>query len=818
MRFIRHIPYPFLIYIIPVLLLFQCTINDDVSQEYERWTSADPVTINHRIREQKYLLGNLVANSSFESGKRLEVDSFAQTTKIDGWDLIGKDVVWIHPDKDSVPTDSTEVHSGQCSIRIIRNNAGETEEFGQGVLSNFIKVIPGNYQLSVFLKLEDIRNLKSRLGTGIYDAVDIRILSYDRNKVQIDGDFYAPYYNTVIDNSFKGLSFSNFTLIDSTGWLHIQGRSHHFPFPEGDLQDEAKFVRIFIGLKGTGSMWIDDIQLNYTRWNFTLLERLSPYLDTTLSKDKLIAPIPRKVDIQESIIYYRPYYKDLFPVILISKSADGLTMQAARLIEEKIKNLLSELSDISKNEIPDLIKTEETFRENEASVIFSIGSTIEMKSKINNLPLESIKGKKKGYFIHTIDDLGYIIFLYGNTPEANYYAVQTASQLFDSKRLLFHNANIIDFPAGQDYGLLLMNTSELTLDFLKPQNETRFGYIYLPVNDQNLYTTLANEFSYTNYSRWLHLSYINDKSNLNYSAGFIDGIAILNTDFSIGVDIKSVIENFKEKQVNQSEIAFMNCSKIIQQAKDHNLDVELMPSFSNNISIAKSMFNPADIIECNILPKSDLPLIWSGYQYQSWNIDEADLMYFRQFNDEPIVFFDYSMLPRSHIMNFFGNDPAYPYKLLTSSLFEPFNNEVLPEVYQGVDKIIVVYKIDNVFDRIRLQTASDFFWNPDNYDPDLSLYRTIVSEFSDENAKRLVYFNDYYFKIRSDILLASAQKNPHKYQKRITSNFNEIKRILIELEKDSIDGKYQELYNTVKQLTLELENQLIDSELLVGVY
>ena len=128
-------------YTLIIISLAGCKLNSKKT-EFERWTSTDPLAINHRVREQKFLQGNLLANHSFESGKIIEVDSLTHTTKIDGWDLIGKDVYWIHPGTDSIPADSAEVHSGCCSIRISRKNASETEDFGQGVLSNFIRVMP----------------------------------------------------------------------------------------------------------------------------------------------------------------------------------------------------------------------------------------------------------------------------------------------------------------------------------------------------------------------------------------------------------------------------------------------------------------------------------------------------------------------------------------------------------------------------------------------------------------------------------------------------------------------------------------------------
>ena len=318
--------YVRLLFTLVIILVSSCTVHDEQSQETERWTSADPLAIPQRVRQQKHDQGNLVFNPSFESGKILLADSLSSIANIDGWTLIGNSVTWVRPSSDTSLFDSSEVYSGARSIRIQRKNAGETETFGHGVLSDYIKVIPGNYQLSFRINLKDIANPKSRLGMRLYDAVDIEVVCYDRNRIKIDRDFAAPGYNTIIDNFFKSLSFSSFSGVDSSGWLHVIGKSHLFPFPDGDLQDETKFVRIFLGLKGNGTMWLDDVSFTYTRWNFSMLERLSPYFDSTLVKSNLIIPRPREVEILESLIYYRPYYKDYFPVILIPENCDSLTL------------------------------------------------------------------------------------------------------------------------------------------------------------------------------------------------------------------------------------------------------------------------------------------------------------------------------------------------------------------------------------------------------------------------------------------------------------------------------------------------------------
>ena len=136
------------------------------------------------------------------------------------------------------------------AIKISRNTAYETDEQGEGILSDFIKVIPGNYNLSFYTRLENVFPLRARLGTKMYDGVEISLLFFDRNKIPIKPNFNFPQINQVINTSFKALSFANFSYIRSFGWGKVIGKSNHFPFPEGDIPSNAHYVKIFIGLKG----------------------------------------------------------------------------------------------------------------------------------------------------------------------------------------------------------------------------------------------------------------------------------------------------------------------------------------------------------------------------------------------------------------------------------------------------------------------------------------------------------------------------------------------------------------------------------------
>jgi hypothetical protein len=145
--------------IVIFVLLQNCVPAKKDSGEYEKWTSTDPLSVNFKTRKQKFDSQNLVYNNSFETGRVKQLDSLTSSIKVDGWSLIGRSVVWVNADGDSVLKDSGFVHSGLHSIHIRRRHAHETETTGQGVLSDYIRVIPGNYLLSLYLNLKDIAKI-----------------------------------------------------------------------------------------------------------------------------------------------------------------------------------------------------------------------------------------------------------------------------------------------------------------------------------------------------------------------------------------------------------------------------------------------------------------------------------------------------------------------------------------------------------------------------------------------------------------------------------------------------------------------------------
>jgi hypothetical protein len=189
------------------------------------------------------------------------------------------------------------------------------------------------------------------------------------------------------------------------------------------------------------------------------------------------------------------------------------------------------------------------------------------------------------------------------------------------------------------------------------------------------------------------------------------------------------------------------------------------------------------------------------------------LLFRTYYGDTPYTFLDFTMFLKDKDMGYFGYDSLYPYKLLTSDLFEPFGNEVVHEVYDNAANILLVYKVTGVFDRIRLRTASDFLWNPANYDADLSLYKALVAEFGPDDAELVLEFNDLYFKVRSELIIASdPSTNTRHYLRKIANLIARMKQLQKQMGGQGNSGVRSELNETLDNFVNELEQTMNNME------
>jgi hypothetical protein len=753
------------------------------------WSSNDPLAIPYRIRLQKFEKGNLVRNSSFELGKILPVDTVQKSFSIDGWQKTGVNVQWIDLENDSTVS-GNEVFSGKHAIKINRILSDEIADKGEGIMSGFIRVIPGNYSFSFYTRLLDIRPYSARLGTRMYDAIEIRLLFYDKNKNLLDSRYLLPFKGQKIDNSFKSLSFANYEHIKEFEWGRIIGKSHNFPFKEGDIPDATRHIKIFIGLKGTGTMWIDDVDLHFTASNFTPLERLSSIIDSSYAKQDLIIPTPKQVKKLESVLVFKPGEgKETLPKIIVPASCGNETHLAATLILEKVQQILKK-AGADENYIS-AIQLQSTVTSGElrdSRLVLSIGKNILYEKYYGILPVKSIMDREQGYFVYTSNDFPNVLFLAGNNPPGDYYAAATVTQLFDNQFPVLYKARIIDYPDIQQRFYYIhawqqqneINGNFNTIHKLLPY-KLNGAYIGVNLNSPVQYylNTLESFSKPFSQSELFHLiqfigpDYTDNFSiNIRETGDTIKTITYLkdaekiiqklivtgHRSHSLGIaiapsflsphdttmeynltEILALTDNFKaEKKL------MMNLQKFIASVcKEQKLEY-CIPWYNNEL--VDFSLGYADVLLASMMEDMDVntSFLWSGSSFYTQYTDAADIYRFSNLLGNPPVLLDNSLLTNSKVTGYDGLVPYYPGKLRLYNVFEPFCNSDL-FYYKDIlntNRVFINQVVNSELEEIKMLSALDFYWNMEAYDPDLSLWKILVSRYGYALAKELVDFGD----------------------------------------------------------------------------
>jgi len=794
--------HPYIVLIIATLCIVTgCIEREKPIRNQALWSSMDPQTIPYPIRLNQYQKENLLFNPSFESGKFFFEEGEDNAFFVKGWSKIGNHVEWVDLSADQY--DVEEVSDGIHAIKISRKKSGETEETGEGIISDFTKVIPGNYDFTFDIRLENIQPYKSRLGTKLYDAVNIQILFYDKNKIEIDGKQFYPYVDGFLDNSFKGYPFSNFWFIDKFGYGRVRGRTYNYPFSEGDIPDNAQFVRIFFGLKGTGTMWVDNVNYRFSRWNFTTLERVTPFIDSTFAKADLILPSPRKIEKKEILTYsISESGKNKNPIIVIPSNPSKLTLYAAELIKAKIEHAGNNASE---DEIPQVqISQTVALNPENYSMIFSIGKTNLYYRSSEQLSV-TIPDKPQSYLIDLMPGNTPVVFLAGNKPVGDYYAAATALQLFDITNKQFHAVAIEDYPdiIGRSYLFdSWQNEKELMNDLtgidrmsLMKLNKAYIGYgqtkgrkdwfdpgeLYLQgvrqvgaACEKNGAVDLAIMINpYYHFDYEMHVDSI-DKV-LRYAWSHSDPVSMqhLKSAFKRGLDAgaKTIMlmaddfiphmngspklytlytdEDISQFGTLQNAHAFMINS--IQQWLNLTYPgtrFEFCPPWYLNEFIDRSMGRAEPYFEdlMSRIP-GEISIIWTGPTVRSLTYDEIDFERYTQLIGRKPMIWDNTLYARSLQSKYGGYAALYPGKVRMCNIFEPYDVALPENFYQYIDgpHMYVNGSSSSEIYKIKYSTVADFEWNNSKYHPDLSLWKTLLSSFGKEQAIQLLEFNDAYY-------------------------------------------------------------------------
>ena len=814
-------------------LLGSCAREDQPTINKAVWSSRDPFNIPYKRRLSEFMEGNRVFNPSFEKGRFFNDN--LNIYELTGWKEIGEEVQWVNIAKKD--HDSTEVYAGKHAVKISRVNVSEVEESGVGILSDYIKVIPGNYTLHFAVKMKNLCSNKERLGSRLMDALNVRIYFYDKNKLRVDRDTHIPGEYSKFDNEFKALPFSGFWTIDSMGWIKARGISHKFPFSDGDIPDNTRYVKLFFGLKGTGTLWLDDIALTFSEQNFTLLERMQRLEHTQFAPGDLLVPGVKKKSHQSKISYYNPRMQARHPLILIPENADPITRKAAQLLKQKIQEVGSSLLPDDTLAIPVLSSANEYYL-GQKSLVFSIGHNGLNHKSHQLLPFSRIKDKPQGYFIKQLNDSSRIIAISGNEPTGTFYGVTTLIQLLDKESFTYHHADIIDYPDFEERSAHVCMDSSGSLSGLDFLVNHRFNRIFLktthhewqklkdPIKTLGAHSAQADLYepgiSLNPYKRFQQRNkdYLIGKDTRESLLQFIDHC--LENDFHTVLLKMNDAFNMKDscsclfsighhdnyaKYQNMLDIHSRLINKIYGMMGDDRQVLFLPPWHDNRCIIRSHGKGEMFLAELSKKVPEEVKFVWTGPVNQPFIIDVSEVKYIQHVYHKKPAFLSSDINPHSS-KQFLS---LYPGKSRMGSIFGNYNLH-LPASFSDLTSSLFISQCKpcSRTDKIGIMTLADYLWNSKNFDPDLSLLKVLIAEYGKETALQLIRFNEAYLGLYEMYGKIRSRESKRKYIRSAEDFNHQLNQIMQKLHKklegQPIVAELQLLMDKARQYFLSIQD------------
>jgi len=820
------------------------------------------LSVPYDVRITEYMKGNLVSNSSFEKGEVKKTDGkdpLLHDFQLDNWQKVGENVEWV--DAESKPYSQKDVSTGKHAVKIQREfkDVLEVGNKPDGIISDFIEVIPGNYNFTFETRLERIFPAVQRYTSKLAKDIDIRLMYFDENKKEMSPGIYYEFYGKEVDNSFKGFTFSNFYYIDKFDWGLVSGRTYNFPFSEGDLPDGCKYIKISLGLLGRGTMYVDNIDFHYSRWNFTTLERLKPYFEKDLRKTDLIIPTPKKVsEITEINL------KTNKPVIVIPDTPENPDLSAAELLK---KHFGSETPIVSAS----------AYKPNKSRTAFVIGKSKIFSENAANIDLREIENEDEGYVIKKV---GTKVFLVGYSAKGSYMAAATLVQLYDRVTKIYYHADILDFPdfKGRSYLFnsyphkrLIEKDKSLTPEQRQNRYDEGWKNMELDFGLIHYYSFFKLNKVYNNYAhlstKWWEPGEFYDKlfegaGKICSQIGTINTGIMINPYYHLPMEIEEgritdslrnifshsnpedirKITDLIDMAVKQGAKTVMICADdhvphagttrgiyTLFTARDKAAYTNIAEAQSEMMNTLRKKYSkdvrfefvPAPYLnefvdygmgsaeaffrDFSAKVPQDLAIIWTGNTVRSISYDMADIRRYSDMIGRKPMLWDNTPYARESLARYGGYPALYPGKAVMCCLFEPYDIIVPKDFYKYMDKDI--YSNGGGFSelyKIKYPTFADFAWNNNAYNPDLSLYKTLLWLFGKENSMKLLQFNDSYFKLES---VVSEIRNAKEIPK-------EAKAYEVSEEQKTAGEDYiRQLENNYKELLKSLKNERLLKEL-----
>jgi hypothetical protein len=423
----------------------------------------------------------------------------------------------------------------------------------------------------------------------------------------------------------------------------------------------------------------------------------------------------------------------------------------------------------------------------------------------SRLPEPAAVGRPQGYVIQPVDvGACHVVFLYGDTALANFYAAATAAQLMESDRCVYHSAAVVDHPdfLGRAFRLKRWETpADLDRDLEGLERMARFklnrayaGYegrtqawhrpdalfragiaavgqrcrdggvmsLGVMVNPYShfAFEPAAETLSEAARTTWTHASDASLETlqavfGLGLDAG-ADTVMLLADDFvphegrnrkNFSLYAPEDRERFLNLQTAQAHV--VNRLKEWLDRDHPGTRVEFCPPWYANEFIDRSE-GKAEIYLQELAARvpPEIAVVWTGPTVRSLSLDLADLRRYRSLIGRRPMFWDNTLYARNLETTVYGGYTThYPGKVRLCSLFEPLDVD-RPDGFHELNdgrRMYVNGAADSELYRIKFATVADYAWNTADYVPERSLWKALVSAYGEGCARELLFFNEAYY-------------------------------------------------------------------------
>lgn len=807
-----------------VLLLTTGSLMAQVPAVDDSWLSEAPIDIPVEARRQMFGLGNLVQNADFEQGT-------------ENWTL------------DKEASIVNEGPDGSQCLKVYRGYVDLTSVM-KGAESDYIAVMPGNYQFTADVRLENIQNPKWRKGVKLNDAVNIRVKYYDKDKNEIQDYRLHPDDGRLMDNSIKEAAFANFWLIPEMEWSELYFHTGTYSFLDGDVPNNCRYVKLFFGLTGQGTIWVDNVDYRMSKWNFTPLERMAPYIEKDYTLPQLLFPTPKLVQPGEKIQLDAEGKQGA--VIVMPANADKQMQMARNLLVKELRKALEKgkvqvLNELSAKDAGDY------------ALVINLGQTNLYEEEAGDIPHFSAEETEQSYTINYTDARPNIIYIKAAPGLGSYYGAATLVQLIDPEEKTLHACRINDWPdmKGRSVKYMAWKTREdvdwdvENMDFFT-QLKFNKGYVSYGKLSNNwydpeeLYFYACDQMGkaakdrmelYFMINPYIHFGFEKPASQLRekdieiFNHSSEESLQRLLNTAKIGLDraeggvmlctddfVPHTLGNQKYYSLYTEEDyeRFTNLQNaqayVINELYDWmeenypGSELEFVPPWYWNEAIDRSWGKARYyFIDLARMIPEDVRVIWTGNTVRTLFMDRLDVLRFEELLGRKPMLWDNTLYARKHHN---GGMVIYPGKGRMACHYEPWDVWVPEDFYKLNDDHHMYANgyFHGYTYNIKAMTLADFEWNNNAYNADESLWKAMLKLHGKELSLLLLENSDAFYAFQDMLLHIIADGKKEKYMTKAEAYREKMDQTQEELE-DLIDSEL--FINEFKEESEDLKKDYI---------